>query len=201
MIQNRIIYRTCWLDCIGLTWLLVWQGIDEIFALIKRIRLFHYYCYAYSLVSEFDRCGQSPGSYLFPIKRTPAFKDSYFLSHCGWVEPSIPCLPVATIGGEIAKARLLILWGQPGGVDASASVLVDKTVQALALVPWAIIGTSLLVYLAIDNELAKLIMLGTFLLGLRHRRLCAGTTSGHVRVYSPHNWQIQYLRRLGQDHE
>ena len=44
--------------------------------------------------------------------------------------------------------------------------LVDKTVQALALVPWAIIGTSLLVYLAIDNELAKLIMLGTFLLGL-----------------------------------
>lgn len=74
-------------------------------------------------------------------------------------------LPVATIGGEIAKARLLMLWNRDG-IDASASVMVDKAVQALALVPWAIIGTGLLLYLAMDNRLAMYIAVGTFILCL-----------------------------------
>jgi putative membrane protein len=146
---------------LGLTWLIVWQGIDEIFELL------HQSGFALLLlpIVWFPSLIAAVVSwhYLFPLKRIPPFKE-LFLSL--WMGRAInTLLPVASIGGEIAKARLLILWGHRG-VDASASVLVDKTVQALALVPWAIIGTSLLVYLAIDNELAKLIMLGTFLLAL-----------------------------------
>lgn len=144
-----------------LIWLLVWQGIGEIFELLSHSGfslLLLPIVWFPSLIAAVISW-----HYLFPIKRIPPFKE-LFLSL--WMGRAInTLLPVASIGGEIAKARLLILWKHPG-IDASASVLVDKTVQALALVPWAIIGTSLLVYLAIDNELAKLIMLGTFLLGL-----------------------------------
>ena len=144
-----------------LTWLVAWQGIDEIFILLSQSG---FYLLLLPIV-WFPSLVAAVISwhYLFPIKRIPAFK-KLFLSL--WMGRAInTLLPVASIGGEIAKARLLILWGHPG-VDASASVLVDKTVQALALVPWAIIGTGLLVYLTIDDDLAKLIMLGTLLLSL-----------------------------------
>ncbi len=141
--------------------LIVWQGIDEIFDLLVNTGFSLLLLPIVWLPSLFFAV--ISWHYLFPVKRIPPFKE---LSLALWMGRAInTLLPVASIGGEIAKARLLILWGR-GGVDASASVLVDKTVQALALVPWAIIGTALLVYLAIDNELAKLIMLGTFLLGL-----------------------------------
>ena len=78
-----------------------------------------------------------------------------------WIGRAInTLLPVATIGGEIAKARLITLWGAKG-VTASASVLVDKSVQAIAVAIWAYLGALLLVYLAIDNELAFAVTLGT----------------------------------------
>ncbi|MBL1141018.1 MAG: hypothetical protein HND53_03220 [Proteobacteria bacterium] len=141
--------------------LIVWQGIGEIVDLLVAsgfslllLPIVWLPSLFFAIISWY---------YLFPVERIPPFKE---LSLALWMGRAInTLLPVATIGGEIAKARLLMLWGRDG-IDASASVLVDKTVQALALVPWAIIGTALLVYLAIDNELAKLILLGTFLLGL-----------------------------------
>jgi putative membrane protein len=144
-----------------LTFLIIWQGIDEIFVLLVDsgfTLLLLPIVWLPSLVAAVISW-----YLLFPINRIPIFKD-LFISL--WIGRAInTLLPVATIGGEIAKARLLMLW-KYNGIDASASVMVDKTVQALALVPWAIIGTAFLVYLAIDNELAMLIMLGTFLLGI-----------------------------------
>ncbi|MDX1518557.1 MAG: lysylphosphatidylglycerol synthase domain-containing protein [Gammaproteobacteria bacterium] len=81
-----------------------------------------------------------------------------------WIGRAInTLLPVATIGGEIIKARLLTLWGT-SGTAATASVLVDKTVQALAVAAWAFIGTLLLIYLAVDDELAIAAMSGVFVL-------------------------------------
>ena len=61
-------------------------------------------------------------------------------------------LPVATIGGEVVKARLLAIWGT-GAVHAAASVMVDKAVQALALACWALVGALLLLFLPGDNGL------------------------------------------------
>ncbi len=59
-------------------------------------------------------------------------------------------LPVASIGGEVAKARLLTIWGT-SGVDAAASVTVDKAVQAMALACWAFTGALLLLFLPGDS--------------------------------------------------
>ena len=61
-------------------------------------------------------------------------------------------LPVATIGGEVVKARLLTIWGT-GAVHAAASVMVDKVVQALALACWALAGVLLLLFLPGDDGL------------------------------------------------
>jgi len=141
--------------------LIVWQGIDEIFELLSVSGFSLLLLPIVWLPSLF--AAVISWHLLFPVQRIPPFKELFFSLWMGRAINTL--LPVASIGGEIAKARLLILWGR-GGVDASASVLVDKTVQALALVPWAIIGTALLVYLAVDNELAMFIMLGAFLLGL-----------------------------------
>ena len=62
-------------------------------------------------------------------------------------------LPVATIGGEIAKARLIYIRGCPAKV-AAASVIVDKTVQVIALVLWGLAGVACLLSLSLDDQLA-----------------------------------------------
>ena len=144
-----------------LTALLIWQGIGEVFALLLEsgfmllsLPVVWFPSFILAVISW---------RLLFPLTRIPPFKELFIAL---WIGRAInTLLPVATIGGEIAKARLLMLWGR-GGIDASASVLVDKTVQALALIPWAIIGTVLLVYLAVDNGLAIFVLLGSLALAL-----------------------------------
>ncbi len=146
---------------LALTILIVWQGIGDVFSVLYEsgwilltLPLVWIPCFILAVFSW---------RLLFPIDRTPPFKELLLGLWMGRAVNNI--LPVASIGGEIAKARLLILWGR-NGIDASASVMVDKTVQALSLIPWAIMGTGLLVYLAIDNNLAIKILLGVSVLSI-----------------------------------
>ncbi|MBI2994147.1 MAG: flippase-like domain-containing protein [Gammaproteobacteria bacterium] len=74
-------------------------------------------------------------------------------------------LPVATIGGEIAKARLIYIWGCPAKI-ASASVIVDKTAQVIAVILWGLIGVACLLQLAQDDRLAHLALAGFGILAL-----------------------------------
>ena len=101
--------------------------------------------------------------FLFDTNRVPSFQN---LLAANWMGRAInTLLPVATIGGEIAKARLITLWGCKG-IDATASALVDKTVQALALIPWGIIGIILLLVLTQDNQIAIPALIGFTLLAM-----------------------------------
>ena len=68
-------------------------------------------------------------------------------------------LPVASIGGEVAKARLAFHWGHPATV-ATASVIVDKTVQVTAVILWGLTGAACLLFLSLDDRLAYLAMGG-----------------------------------------
>ena len=144
-----------------LTLLLAWHGLSEIFHLLLTSG---WYLLSLPIVwaPSFIIAAVS-WRMLFTVSRTPPFMH---LLAALWMGRAInTLLPVATIGGEIAKARLITLWGA-SGIDASASVLVDKTVQALSLIPWGILGTFLLFYLAIDNEIAIPTMAGISLLGI-----------------------------------
>ena len=62
-------------------------------------------------------------------------------------------LPVATVGGDIVRARLLNFCGVSGGV-AAASALVDLLLEAAAQALFALIGVVLLMRVAGGTEIA-----------------------------------------------
>ncbi len=81
---------------------------------------------------------------LFAAGRAPRLASAVWAL---WLGHSLGTLvPMATVGDEVVKARALLLRGVRG-VDASASVVVDKTVQALSLLAWGLIGAVSLVAL------------------------------------------------------
>ena len=94
---------------------------------------------------------------LFAVERKPGFLPAIAAMWMGRAINNL--LPVATIGGEIVKARLITLWGS-GGIDAAASVVVDKTVQVFALIVWGLAGVGLLSYLTLAQDLAVAALAG-----------------------------------------
>lgn len=72
-------------------------------------------------------------------------------------------LPVATIGGEVVKVRQLMSSRVPG-VDAAASVVVDKTVQAISVLLWTLVGMVMLTILAPGDRLFAAAVIGSILL-------------------------------------
>lgn len=99
--------------------------------------------------------------YVFPSDARPAWGPIMMATWLGHAVNNL--LPVASVGGEIARARLLQLW-RYDGIEATASVIVDKTTQAVALMFWGLIGVGLLTLLAIDNELATVALAGFLIL-------------------------------------
>ena len=100
---------------------------------------------------------------LFPEKQRPAFRTTAAASWMGMAVNVL--LPVATVGGEVVKARALVLAGAPL-TDAAAATLVDKTVQAIATLIWGLIGLVVLAYLAPDENVILGGLIGASLLAL-----------------------------------
>jgi hypothetical protein len=63
-------------------------------------------------------------------------------------------LPVAAVGGDVVRARLLNLSGVAGGL-AAASALIDLLLQAAAQALFALVGVALLMQVAGATELAS----------------------------------------------
>ncbi|MDZ7737224.1 MAG: flippase-like domain-containing protein [Gammaproteobacteria bacterium] len=99
--------------------------------------------------------------YLFPAQKRPGWRAIVMATWLGHAVNNL--LPVASVGGDIARARLLQLWGHDG-IEATASAVVDKTIQAVALMLWGLIGVGLLAGLAIDNQLATIVLAGFLIL-------------------------------------
>jgi len=111
---------------------------------------------ALMLAAESWRCVFTPG-------HTPPFGRALAGVWMGKAVNNL--LPVATIGGEIVKARLMMLWGEDAK-SAAASVMVDKTVQVLAVIIWGLTGVCILFSRETDNDLALSILLGFAVLSL-----------------------------------
>jgi putative membrane protein len=98
---------------------------------------------------------------LFAPGRAPGFAAAL---RAMWMGLSVDMLlPLASIGGEVVKVRVLMRAGV-GGRDAGASVVVDKTVQAVSLVLWGLIGIAALVGTEADRELVAGALIGSALL-------------------------------------
>lgn len=87
---------------------------------------------------------------LFPPGRAPRFR---FALAAVWIGSSINILlPVAGVGGDVVRARLLALWS--GNTrDAVASVVVDKTVQVVTVPLLGMIGIAALLRIVPDAPL------------------------------------------------
>lgn len=100
---------------------------------------------------------------LFPKQRRPGFRSSLRASWMGMAVNTL--LPVATVGGEVVKARVVVLAGTPLA-DAVAATLVDKTVQAIAILLWGIVGLMALASLSPGDGLLWGGLAGAALLAL-----------------------------------
>jgi hypothetical protein len=98
---------------------------------------------------------------LFAHGRAPGFATAL---RAMWMGLSVDMLlPLASIGGEVVKVRVL-MRARVAGKDAGASVVVDKTVQAISLVLWGLIGIAVLVWIEADRELVAGALIASALL-------------------------------------
>jgi putative membrane protein len=139
--------------------LFAWRGIETVAELLLEAGA------AILLVALFDPPAQAIAAEswrrLFPPAARPGWPRTMAASWMGSAVNSL--LPVATIGGEIVKARLLILWAHPGAATAAA-MTVDKTVQAIAVVLWGLIGAAILVAVVGLSKLALGVLSGAAVL-------------------------------------
>jgi len=140
--------------------LLVWQGLADLVGLLLSTgwTLLLVPAIWFPTVLLNARCWQI----LFVPPHGPTFSQAFQAQWMGRAVNTL--LPVASIGGEIVKARALILWGVDAK-HASASAVVDKTVQALTVIFWGVIGICLLASMSLNDELALSAALGLSLLG------------------------------------
>ena len=122
--------------------LIAWQGVDTVAEMLTAggwllllLGLFYLIPIALAALSW---------GRLFPERSAPSFPA---LARAAWVGLSVNwLLPVAQIGGELVKARLVIQDGVPGPI-AGSSVVVDKTLQAFTQLIYTLLGLVLLVVL------------------------------------------------------
>lgn len=143
-----------------MTALIAWQGVAEITGLLAASGWALLWVPAIWVPSALmnARCWQT----LFQPGHGPSFRQAFMAQWMGRAVNTL--LPVASIGGEVVKARVLVLWGLEAD-HAGASAVVDKTIQALTIILWGAFGTILLTTLALDDELAMSVLIGGAVIG------------------------------------
>ena len=143
-----------------LTGLVAWQGFADIAGILfgSGWALLLVPLIWFPTVLMNARCWQT----LFVRDHAPSFVQAFYAQ---WMGRSVnTLLPVASIGGEVVKARALILWGIDAR-HASASTVVDKTVQVVTLILWGLVGIGLLAWMSVDDGLAVAALAGLAILG------------------------------------
>ena len=156
-----------------LTGLVVYEGVTNIFDLLVSTgwSLLWVPVIWVPTVLMNARCWQL----LFAEEHAPSFFQAFYAQWMGRAVNTL--LPVASIGGEVVKARMLMLWGIDA-THAAASAVVDKTVQVVTVIVWGVIGVSLLAVMALDSELVISSMIGISILAAGIAGFFAAQKSG-----------------------
>ncbi len=177
-----------------MTALIVWQGVGEVSEIILASG------WPILLVplawSPTVFLGTMAWRNLFAPGQEPSFKDTFMAMWMGRAVNTL--LPVASIGGEVVKARMLMLWGYPKA-EATASVVVDKTVQVFGLIIWGLIGVSLLVHYSVEQDLVAYAITGFAILGAGVAGFVLAQKAGmaHFMINSAHKvTKAEYFENL-----
>ncbi len=141
--------------------LVIWQGIGEITAALVATG------WGLLLVTAFHLLPMLSSSLcwrgLFPPEHRPALPR---LLQARWIGESINgLLPVAQVGGELAKARWMMHYNVPGSA-AGASVVVELTITLMTQILFTLIGLALLLlHLEPGLNLVLSIILGIVAIG------------------------------------
>jgi len=141
--------------------LVAWQGLNTVAGILAQAG------WAILLICLFEPPMQWTSGEawrcLFPRGRRPARLHALWASWMGAAVNAL--LPVATIGGEVAKARVLTLWSY-SPTDSVSTMVIDKTVQAIVVLIWALAGIAMLAVLAPDSGIIAGAVLGALGLAL-----------------------------------
>ncbi len=161
-----------------LTALIAWQGVGDIAGLLLNSGWVLLWVPAiwFPTVLMNARCWQL----LFAREHMPSFFQAFYAQWMGRAVNTL--LPVASIGGEVVKARALVLWGADAR-HASASAVVDKTVQVITVILWGVAGVVLLSFMALDNELAIAAAAGLAILGAGAAGFFVVQRAGLFRIF------------------
>ena len=161
-----------------LTVLIAWQGVSEVGGVLLSSgwSLLWVPIVWFPTVLMNARCWQL----LFAPAHMPPFFQAFYAQWMGRAVNTL--LPVASIGGEVVKARALILWGTDAR-HASASAVVDKTVQVITIIVWGVAGVVLLSFMALDNELAIASAAGLAILGAGVAGFLVVQRAGIFRIF------------------
>lgn len=141
--------------------LVAWQGLTTVAGLLAEAG------WAILLICLFEPPMQWTSAEawrcLFPRGRRPGAMHALWASWMGAAANVL--LPLATIGGEVIKARVLTLWSY-SPTDAISTMVIDKTVQAIVVLIWALVGIGMLAALAPGSAIITGALIGAVALGL-----------------------------------
>jgi putative membrane protein len=161
-----------------LTVLIAWQGFSDVAGVLLASgwALLWVPVVWFPTVLMNARCWQL----LFAPAHMPPFFQAFYAQWMGRAVNTL--LPVASIGGEVVKARALVLWGTDAR-HASASAVVDKTVQVITIIVWGVAGVVLLSFMALDNDLAIAAAAGLAILGAGVAGFLVVQRAGIFRIF------------------
>ena len=165
-----------------ITLLVISQGITAFQGVVTVVGWQIFWLAFFYLVPLF--CAALSWFYLFPPQRKPTY---WLVIYTTWISLAINwLLPVAQIGGEIVKTRLLIKKGYSLNTTA-ASTLGDQTLQIATQALYALLGFGLFIYHWQDLQLIMAIIGGIFylsLLGLIFYRVQKAGLFGAIALFS-----------------
>jgi len=141
--------------------LFLWQGIDTVGRLLSEAGISLVLVCLFSLPEQM--LAAEAWRSLFPQSIRPGRMRTLLASWMGAAVNTL--LPVATIGGEIVKARILILWSHPGA-ETMAAITVDKTIQAIAALVWGLVGAVFLFFVVGESGAVTGVLIGAGFLAL-----------------------------------
>jgi len=139
--------------------LFAWQGVDIVAGIIANAGFVLLLVCPFAIPDQF-LSAESWRVLFSPSSRPPRLQTLL----ASWMGSAVnTLLPVATIGGELVKARVLVLWSH-SGPETTAAMTADKTVQAIAVLLWGLVGTVFLVAYVGTSGVVIGILIGSGLL-------------------------------------